>query len=117
MPTSSSLRKQGPITTGSGCSKGNYPIAQSMGRGVWVPAFAGTTKSFTPLRRVDPPKPVPHRGGGTGGQHRENPRVLIVAVERDPRQCGQMRGAFGKEHAGPRRHRSLESGRLRQREL
>ena len=49
-----------------------------------------------PLRRVNPAKAVPHGGGGAGGQRRQNPRVLIVAVERNPRQRGQMSALSGK---------------------
>src|SRR5712672_3500713 len=41
----SSLRKQGPITTGDNCLHVLY-TGQTMGRGVWVPAFAGTTVNF-----------------------------------------------------------------------
>src|SRR6202790_5088708 len=69
------------------------------------------------LRRVDAAKTVPHRGGGAGGQHRENARVLIVAVERDPRTRGQMMGAFWKDNARPLHRRDLDSGRVRQREF
>jgi hypothetical protein len=67
--------------------------------------------------RVDPPEPVPESGRGAGGQHGEKPRVLVVAVERDPLQRGQMIGALGKQHARPRRHRGLEAARARQREF
>src|SRR6202011_3491299 len=41
----SSLRKQGPITTGLGYAKAVSPQYPKRGRGVWVPAFAGTTRS------------------------------------------------------------------------
>ena len=51
------------------------------------------------LRRIDPAKTVPHRGGGAGGQDRQDAGVLIIAVERNPRQRGQVFGAFGEDHA------------------
>src|SRR5947199_1420500 len=42
--TPSSLRTQGPITTGRCCcEKSSTSILQNNRRGVWVPAFAGTT--------------------------------------------------------------------------
>ena len=47
-------------------------------------------------------------------QHRQDARVLVVAVEGDPRQRGEMLGVFGEDHARPRRHRGLEAGGARQ---
>jgi hypothetical protein len=47
----SSLRKQGPITTDARCYKPSGPSVKLHRRGVWVPAFAGTTlrnKTDTP---------------------------------------------------------------------
>src|ERR1700694_3826232 len=41
---SSSLRKQGPNHQCWLFTEGVRPIARPIGRGVWVPAFAGTTK-------------------------------------------------------------------------
>jgi hypothetical protein len=41
----SSLRTQGPITTELKSEKGLNSSANPTGRGVWVPAFAGTTRS------------------------------------------------------------------------
>src|SRR5918997_6484083 len=42
--TPSSLRTQGPITTGRCCcARSSTSIFQNGRRGVWVPAFAGTT--------------------------------------------------------------------------
>src|SRR6185437_8675001 len=46
----SSLRKQGPITTGPGFTKIVDHCAPRMDSAVWVPAFAGTTASL--LRRL-----------------------------------------------------------------
>ena len=47
----SSLRKQGPITTGARCLAKPSSIAPSNDRrGIWVPAFAGTTS-------IEPPHP------------------------------------------------------------
>ena len=40
----SSLRTQGPITLASKLKKGLYSSAETRVRGVWVPAFAGTTR-------------------------------------------------------------------------
>src|SRR6266849_5465776 len=40
---SSSRRTPGPITTIIDCCKRQLPIALRISRGVWVPAFAGTT--------------------------------------------------------------------------
>jgi len=39
-----SLRKQGHKTTGANFAKANNPVILLMGHGVWVPAFAGTTR-------------------------------------------------------------------------
>jgi len=39
----SSLRTQGPITPGPKVKKGLCSSAETRGRAVWVPAFAGTT--------------------------------------------------------------------------
>src|SRR5882757_11378485 len=47
----SSLRKQGPITTGCCCcSRSSNSIFQNDRRGVWVPAFAGTTENIRSQR-------------------------------------------------------------------
>src|ERR1700686_3077112 len=40
-----SLRKEGPITTGVCVSRSRQPLCHTRGRGVRVPAFAGTTAS------------------------------------------------------------------------
>jgi len=40
----SSLRTQGPITPGLKVKKGRCSSAETRVRGVWVPAFAGTTR-------------------------------------------------------------------------
>src|ERR1700738_950893 len=45
----SPLRKQGPSTTGSRVArKSSNSVSQNAGRGVWVPAFAGTTMVVSP---------------------------------------------------------------------
>src|SRR5436189_3631173 len=46
----SSLRKQGPITTGGRYFLISSTIILPKGRGVWVPAFAGTTTTRTAPR-------------------------------------------------------------------
>src|ERR1700688_61730 len=43
--STSSREKQGPITTGVCVSRSRQPLCHTRGRGVWVPAFAGTTAS------------------------------------------------------------------------
>src|SRR6185312_14490190 len=45
----------------------------------FAPAPSPTRGEGKKLRRVDTPKPVPHRGGGAGGQHREDAGVLEIA--------------------------------------
>src|SRR4051794_34840038 len=66
------------------------------------------------LRRIDATKTVPHRGGGAGGQDRQDALVLIIAIERNPRQRGQVIGAFREDHARPRGDCGLETGAARQ---
>src|SRR6202790_3491028 len=41
--STSSLRKQGPITTGVCVSRSRQPLYHPRGRGVWVPGSRGTT--------------------------------------------------------------------------
>src|SRR5947207_8008650 len=49
--TPSSLRTQGPITTGCRCcARSSTSILQNDRRGVWVPAFAGTTETILSRR-------------------------------------------------------------------
>src|ERR1700712_1252162 len=44
-PVRNCARGPGPIATGSSCLKKVFTVAlQNEGRGVWVPAFAGTTR-------------------------------------------------------------------------
>src|SRR5437667_7443163 len=43
-----SMRKQGPITTGVYWTEGFGLRTQPIGHGVWVPAFAGTTRKWRP---------------------------------------------------------------------
>src|SRR5215470_855186 len=56
-------------------------------------------------RRIDAAKAVPHGGRRARGEHRQDPLVLVIAVERDPLQRRHVVGALGKQHARPRRHR------------
>src|SRR5260370_4591165 len=86
-------------------------------RGVQAFFDYGGERTSERSSRVEAAKAVPHRSRGARGQDRQNPLVLIIAVERDPRQRRQMTRAFGKHHARPCRHRSLESGGTRQREF
>src|SRR6266446_8552810 len=63
LTNASSLRKQGPITTG-GCDlrKSLYSVLQRKILGVWVPAFAGTTLSGLMRKLKTDSHPVPeHR--------------------------------------------------------
>src|SRR4051794_27158812 len=48
--TTSSLRKQGPITPAVCWSKTRLPSCPERGLGVWVPASAGTTRELTSPR-------------------------------------------------------------------
>src|SRR5215207_5411456 len=50
--STSSLRKQGPITTGRSFAKGVCHAALSRDHAVWVPAFAGTTSSLPRARSL-----------------------------------------------------------------
>ena len=43
--------------------------------------------------------------------------TLVIAGERNPRQRGHVVGVVRKDHARPRCHRRLESGRFRQGEF
>jgi hypothetical protein len=43
---SSSLRTQGPITTGRHVAARRLPLCPKKDHAVWVPAFAGTTVAF-----------------------------------------------------------------------
>src|ERR1700759_4113041 len=59
------------------------------------------------LSRVDATKAVPQRGRGARGEHRQDPFLLVVAVERNPRQRGRIFRVVGKDHARTRRYRRV----------
>ena len=92
----SSPRTRGPITTGPDCCEANSDRAPTRSRGVWVPAFAGTTmerfelsNSLTPSLRAQRSNPWHRtRKGGLlrcarnddGGQF----RILVTCLARPP---------------------------------
>ncbi len=56
----SSPRKRGSITTDLVADQGLYPFARPMSRGVWVPAFAGTTEMGQPAAGNTASAAAPH---------------------------------------------------------
>src|SRR5437016_5013312 len=102
LSTSSPRRKPGPITT-NGCGRGcwSYSLLQYYSLGLWVPAFAGTTRSIIALRRRDKAAVVR--------------RADQDLVDADPRRQARDKGdgaaaILGLQHPGllgfARRHRS-----------
>ena len=80
MPLLSSLRKQGPITTGvSGCPKPSNIVFRNFRRGVLVPAFAGTTSEW--IHRTDLPD---------GQRLRNRCPALFAKRFRFPRRANQL---------------------------
>src|SRR4051812_6287499 len=70
-------------------------FAGGFGRG-----FGRSQGSAAELGGVDAAEAVPHGGRGTRGENGEDAPVLVIPVQRDPRQSRQIIRAAGKNHAG-----------------
>lgn len=73
-----------------------------------------TAQTDPGLAGVDLLETVQKRERCTGEIERRVGERLIIAVERNPRQCGQMLAVVWKQHVFARGHGSLESGIARQ---
>jgi len=69
------------------------------------------------LSRVDAPETVPHRGRSARGQHRQDARILIIAVERDRGSAVRWRRFRGTPMPAGSSTAVLVTARPRQREI